>query len=505
MKSLVKFTLLLSLGLFLQTLQASSWHHASSAHFEVLSETSKGDTQELLIKLEQLRVVFNDIFHTTPAEDIKTTVLYCRIGDTYRSVLDDFDKNILEWNWVRDGVNTGTDVYPLLIAARFRESRTSKEAITDYYIKTLLSSHYGNKAPKWFTVGFVECFKALTLNNDSYEFGKHSGEEVAHLQDMGLDPLANVFETPYTAWDNLVSKSSTGWAFVHFCLFGRPELLESRLFSFLQLIADRPLEPKAKLFTEAFGMTCKEMDEVLQRYIKGGKYKFRKGRLPARKSIAVTFDKYTEQETQAFTRIAITQRSLHSEKFSDDGKLAEALRPLLAGSNELLLLWGGRVSTVAGDSALTQACVKRLLELGCKKPIVYTTAVASELNSRVGENDWNIQLNEDLSEKLRGWVDQALELDPNNPEALTQLITIEALSKKIRPEKVNLVQKRIGSIPDRSRALCMLALIRFYEKDYDTVRQISESGLIDTPNDRAILDRILTEMRHQKAESKPSN
>lgn len=484
-------------------LKALTWRHASSEHFEVLSALSESETQSLLVTYEQQCLIFDALFQKAPKENTKIAFVYCPAGDSYAPFLRAEDRS--NYRVYPMGVYPAPSVYPVLIAPRNRYDDAGQGGPTEIYLRTQLVSRLTYRAPSWLVKGITDCFTSLEIGKTEYQFGRHNVSSYEDLRQMGALPLKVLFDEKFNSSEEKSETfrnrwQATSWVFVHFCLFGRPDILEKNFFRFVQLMTEDALEPRSKLFQEAFGLSCEEMDKALARYIKEGKFTLRKGKVPPKESIKVTHSPLSQLESDAFWTFAKLQADYANRQAVGTQKFVALMNDLMKGENTFLLLWGSRLGAALNVKDLAKDGVERVLKLGTDNPLAYTLALDLELTPRVVSFHWDIMLSPEQSETLRQQVDRGLEIDPDNAELLSDLATVEALSKTIRYDKINLLQKKMRSIPDKSRAMAMLALIRYRGEDYDTVRSIQASGLVSSRAEKVLLEKILKAIEAKASE-----
>jgi hypothetical protein len=199
--------------------------------------------------------------------------------------------------------------------------------------------------PGWYVEGFAEYLMTAKFDMDTIEYGLPSAHRVAwltHSQWMPLDRLLFA-QGPRTPEQNALFYAQS-WLLVHYLL--RDSQQRPKLVNYISAIA-KGNEPK-KAFTEAFGITVKQMDADLRTY--------------ARRSM--TYTRLKRASAAAPPQIAIT--------------------PLPAAADDLLLLKAAMDVRYSGEES--QPILKQVRAAAAKYPHdPFATRVLAQAEATYGD------------------------------------------------------------------------------------------------------------------------
>lgn len=134
--------------------------------------------------------------------------------------------------------------------------------------------------PVWFNEGLAEVYSTFEVVGDHVNIGKIIPQHLHWLQQNTLIPLLQLFavdhqSSEYNESDRRGVFYAQSWALVHYLfldLEGGPE----KLANFLQLQTTVPTE---EAFVQAFGVSPKEMERQLRKYVRSPQFSYRRAKL----------------------------------------------------------------------------------------------------------------------------------------------------------------------------------------------------------------------------------
>jgi hypothetical protein len=476
------------------------WIAARSPHFEMFSSASESDSRDLLNKLEQFRATVLAIYPLPRFYDPKTTIVLFatdRQFKPYKPLFDGRAANVA-------GYCTGGFDETMITMTADNDSEQTDEIIFHEYVHLLIGST-GDTMPLWLNEGLAELFSTFKIVGDSYEMCREKPEHTNLLRNSHLMPLGELFavtrqSSDYNEGTRQGIYYAESWAFVHFMVCGKESESAdylSRLSRFNELIAS-PNAPIHRSFREAFGMDYDEMERELGRYLNGGSYRYKRGRLV----LGDLASQIKFRPAGDFERdVALINLRW---RVRDSGDAAYQLLQL-AQSHPESPLPHEVLAAVAWKSDDTEVALghwQRAAELGSDNPFVYVRLAADRLNRLSMGLSLDYRMPEELAGTLRGWLDRAITLSPRWLEAYEKLAMVEAFAEQPRVDAANRAQEAAPKMRDKTRTLFAIAVIHWRVGDDAGARQIAEF-LIAAPETSPQLRSLAKQLKKRLALKNP--
>jgi len=455
-----------AVSLALASAHARPWTTARTEHFELLSDASESESRELLGKLEQFRAVVLRLFPLKQAREPRVSVVLFASDRQFTPYKPRYkgkprDAAAIFSGWPDEAVIAMTTEYTMDITLRI---------VFHEYIHFLLHAR-GDFVPPWFDEGFAELFSTFSIRGDKFEIGRPIPEhvDVLRLNKFALGRLFAVRheDAVYHMGDKVFYAES--WGLLHFLMFGsHREAYLPKLARFLEATS-APDAIIDRSFNQAFGMSYDQMEDELRDYVFHGHCAISGGKLPLGDySARIQFRPASDFERD----VALLDLRW---RLQESGGVAYELRQLAAAHpesprpHEIL----AAIAEHDGDSAGAAEHWAKAAGLGSENSYPYVRLANNTLDQLLTGLSLDYRLPPALAEKLRGWLDRAVALTPDDAEANEALALVEALSGQPRVRVVNHVQALVPQMRDTSRTLLALALIRLQTKDYATCAKIT--------------------------------
>jgi hypothetical protein len=449
------------------------WQHYQSPHFELYSRNSDGSSRELLRNLELLHALFFSTFRFAERRPAEVTVYYFQSDRelaAYKSAHYSKDRELAAY------YKASPDRSIIALSAEY-DLESTQHTIFHEYIHHLFRVT-GEEPPVWYNEGMAELFSTLEIGSNGLILGKPLPGHVALVAREDLLPLATLFAVDYqssiyTQGQHTGLFYAESWALLHYSLFGKAGPLQARLDDFLRFAAAQRWktggsEELRAAFQQKVGIDYPAMEELLERYVRTGRYATRKVAPPKIASPesypqrAVSHEEMRERLAELALRVNRDPR----------GKLVllQALEKNPANIRALESL--GADALIDGDEVTFRERWERAIAAGSRNPALYHELALFEGRRWFGEFDYYFRLPEQKTEELRKLLLRSIEGAPDQVVAYELLAWVEASAPAPKPAHVNLVQQHFPVLKEQQRTLLALALVRARLGDKETALQL---------------------------------
>jgi tetratricopeptide (TPR) repeat protein len=452
-----------------------NWIYARTANFELLSTASEKESRSLLVELEQFRANFLATFPMGRTYEPRATVVLFgddRTFTPYKPIYKGKPKNVA-------GYFVGQpDEVTIALTTETPDADLAdpKEAIFHEYVHLLLYLH-DIRLPLWLDEGLADFYSTLQVEGDSIVFGRPKTLYVKILNDSALMPLKELFAvTRKSANYNEERRAgifyAQSWMLTHYLICGTDRTNTEKLIRFLSLQKTSPNNTDAN-FHAAFDQAPAELEMALRTYLESGWYHTRKAKVQiADLAAKISFRPATDFERD-FALLNLRWRVRRSGSAAQSALQLAEQQPNSPRPFELL----AAIEMTKGDSAKAIQYWERAAGLKSDNAFVYEQLGWNAVQPLTREFSLDYRLPPQRSADLRFWLDHALELSPDWPEAQEALALVEAFAPGVRAPVVLRLQSAVGQMRDSSRTLLALAIIRWRLGDQPTSAKIVENLL----------------------------
>lgn len=443
----------------------STWVLARSEHFDMFSSGRQSYTESLVQDLEDTYEVFRQIYAYKPKYPVRMLVFFCARDSDLKPFQRIFKGKRVEIG----GYYLGPSDYPSIVLA----DGWTGEQVRRVIMHELGHAYLGairSDFPLWFNEGFAQLFESVELSKHDFSFGRADPESAGLLRGRGLMPMAQIINAShnsgfYNHGSNRGVFYAQSWAFVHMCFMGTDQKLRPALLRYID--TEGGVSDKAAHFEACFGMNLKAAEDVLERYISGGSYRYFEPKFERKERAKVNFVDFKLCEFEA-AQYSILSRVHENSEYKEHA--LGTFRQLEDTDNVLLCEIGSLLSLNWREDQISKSLAERAIALGSKHPRLYINRILEETKSM--PHSVSYRMPEEVAKALRERIDQALELYPNNLELITQLTYVEAFAPKLRVSKVNQIQEIAKVVDDKQDLLVLLAYLRWRYKDMRTAKSI---------------------------------
>ncbi|MGI9287848.1 MAG: tetratricopeptide repeat protein [Pseudomonadales bacterium] len=251
-----------------KALEDRNWIEVRTANFQVRSLSGEKDTIKLARRLEMFRAAVAIVTNVNSTDvSIPTEIYALRRGRDFKHFgLDhDFGGEFMA------GLRSNTVL--------LRDANSMEEATTilHEYVHFLVSNHGRQHYPKWYNEGLAEYLSAIRNRRELFDIGLVAKHRRASLKDSRWIPIRKILtaEEYYEKWADESKEMfyAEAWALVHY-LKTRPDQKNSfseNMGRYLEFVESGKNDVDA--FAEAFGITARELDSEVKRYVSNGEYK----------------------------------------------------------------------------------------------------------------------------------------------------------------------------------------------------------------------------------------
>jgi hypothetical protein len=242
------------------------WINLQSKNFNIVSNADEGDTRELVLKLEQFRAAFAQIFNIQSASTIPVTVVVFKNDSSYKPFKPLYNgkpANVAGY-FQRD---RDENLITLNITAKSEERPF---AVIFHEYTHLLTSTTPRPWPVWLNEGLAEFYSTFEVNKNKVRLGAPVANHVYYLRDHQFVPLKDLLTVSrnsptYNEREKQGVFYAESWALAHYLMFGENLARRPQLSQYVKLIHSGVSATDA--FTQAFKTDYATMEKNLRNYI----------------------------------------------------------------------------------------------------------------------------------------------------------------------------------------------------------------------------------------------
>lgn len=448
------------------------WRHVRSEHFEVYSGTSESSAREILHQLELLRAVFLEKFGFRERLPLPVTVYDFDRKDDFRAYLPEGMRS----NEFFSGLYFARADRAVILFVQSTEAEAARRIVLHEFVHHLFRVA-GETPALWFNEGMADLLSTLVEEQGRVVLGRPHTSRLAALRTEKFMPLATLFARDRaTAYGG--TEAHTGlfyaesWALLHYLQFGQTELPADKVKVWLAR-AQRPAVAgnpavMAALSRELLGMELPVLQERLERYALGGRY--REVRIPAPAIPAEKTYVVRPVERQEM-RERLAELALRTNR-SPAAKLAmlgwSEARPGDARLHEAL----GQEARSDGDAEGAGERWRRAIEAGTANAAVFHELAQMEARRWFTRLDLGFRLPPERAAEFRTLLERSIAAAPDQSAAYETLAWVEATAEEPVVKNINLVQERFATLVDKPRTLLAMASVRERRGDKGTALEL---------------------------------
>lgn len=470
----------------------AKWRLYRSPNFELYSRASDGFSRELLRNMETMRATFFHFLALPPRDTADVSIYVFKSTEKFRAYsspqFEGKDNLLGEYRVFpdRDVISLATD----------EGIEVTKWIIYADLTKSLLLGT-GGRPPSWLAQGMSMFFGTFSANTKSCIVGEADSFRSRLVRDnptMDIEWLFRVEEgrSGYEAQETSNIFHAKAWVLLHYWYCGQSAVPVAEVNRFIHFMlqpgnaADEALV-RAK-FEEIFKMDYAEMNRLVSRYMRAGRFRTVQVATPALPSP----DSYSMRAMdvgemrERLAELLLRSRRDAMAKFV----LIEALRgPRAARAAEAL----GADAAAEGDADRAQEYWRRAIEAGTTNAGLLRLVAQMEFARWFRHFDYYFRLPEERTASLRELLAKCIAASPERGEFYEILAWVEAAAPSPSIANVNLVQAKFPTLPNPARTLLPLATVRLRLGD-----RVTAGKLLDTVEELAPpkeLRRIARELR----------
>jgi hypothetical protein len=436
------------------------WLYANTGHFEVFTNARAGEARQLVARLEAFRENFLRVFHGAPFREPRVTVvIFDDQSDflPYKPLYKGKPKENLA------GVFQGFPDEAVIALTTERDLDQTIPVIFHEYVHMLMHAR-GFRLPPWLNEGMAELYSTLDIQGEMLKIGEPIAHHLMLLNRNALMPLSQLFSVTQASpeYNEGARRSlfyAQSWALLHYwnCGFVKGEDQSARMERFFDLLQTGRSPDES--MQAAFGKSLADVQKELSSYVRGGRYMM--------KGVKIPKVDYTERvkfrPASDFERdVALANLKWRLQRNGDANyaMLQFAERDAAAARPYELL-----AAIAMMDRERTRAIDywRQAAERRSENPYIYVQLAEDTLRQSMHRLSLNFRLPEVAAAELRGWLDRALELNPDYAEAWDWLALTEAFSHTMRKKVVNQAIAKHQLLEQRPRFIAAIALIAMRE------------------------------------------
>lgn len=292
------------------------WISVRSKNFSLIGNASEKDIRKAATKLEQFRETFRALFaKTNLSSSIPTNVVVFRNDSAYKPFKPKRSDGKPD-----DGIagyfQPGQDVNYITLSAGGNDDETYG-TIFHEFVHFIIDTNFGKSdIPAWFNEGLAEYYQTFEIDKDiKVKLGLPQGNHLLLLQQSELLPLETLFKISNYQLHQQGNHSRSvfyaqSWALIHYMVqTGKADGLNK----FLNLSLKNKTQEAA--FTEAFGMSYKEMEKELRKYVR--KATFNYSEITFRQKLVFDDQMMIRPLSDAETNAYLGDLLYHTNRFDD--------------------------------------------------------------------------------------------------------------------------------------------------------------------------------------------
>ncbi len=461
--ALFLFILFISSGAAAQ----DKWVSVRSQNFHMIGNATEKDIKAAAAQLEQFRHVFVSLFpgfkFNSPVE---TTVVVFRNERSYKPY-----KSI---EWAAGYFQPGDDQNYIVLTTEGDRAQTYR-TIFHEYVHYLVDNTFGkSRIPPWFNEGLAEYYEQFQIDKDTRVIlGNLNDNHRALLQRSKLIPFETFFKIDSYSLRQQGGHGASlfyaqAWAFMHY-LLAKPDGGDKsrQLMTFLSSAMQGKSDEEH--FQKAFGMSYKEAEDGLRKYIGQSRYT----------ATLVTFG-----EKLDFNSGTTVEPLSPGDTAAYLGDLLYRINRLPEAETQLAAALkidptSSRANASLGMVMLRQRKfdeARRYLEVAvkAKEPsyAVYYNYAYMLSRSSMDENGWVSNYKDADAGLMREYLEKAIALRPDFPESYQLLTFISIVRDEKIEESIGLIKKALQISPGNEHYLLSLASLMTRSGDLDQASTI---------------------------------
>ena len=245
------------------TYAKDQWLQLRSKNFNVISNAGEGETQKLVLKLEQFRFVFSKLVKTQNAAPI-TVVVFKNDGSykPFKPLYNGKPANVAGYFQRSQDDN--------LITLNIAANDTRPLAVIFHEYTHFLTSRLPRPLPLWLNEGIAELYSSFEVEKNKVILGAPIDNHVLFLREKKFLPFRSLFtvrhgSAEYNERDKQGVFYAQSWALAHYLMFGDRMARQPQLVRFVDLLNAGVDGEEA--FRQAFQVTPEAMEKSLRDYI----------------------------------------------------------------------------------------------------------------------------------------------------------------------------------------------------------------------------------------------
>ncbi|MBA2380089.1 MAG: DUF1570 domain-containing protein [Blastocatellia bacterium] len=428
------------------------WVSVRSQNFHMIGNATEKDIRAAAVQLEQFRHVFVSLFpgfkFNSPVE---TTVIVFRNERSFRPYKPGA--------WTAGYFQPGDDQNYIVLTTEGDRSQTYK-TIFHEYVHYLVNNTFGkSRIPPWFNEGLAEFYAQFAISNDSRVILGNLNE--SHLEVMRRTKLIP-FEIFFKIDNYLLGQQgghgasvfyAQSWAFMHY-LLAKPDGGDKsrQLMSFLSSALKGDNSEAA--FQKAFGMTYKEAEDGLRRYV--GQRRFSGTQVTFEEKLEFTGGTTVEPLTPAETAAYLGDLLYRTHRLSEaEVQLKKALEMDARSPRANMIM----AMVMLRNRKFSEARQHLDIVMLAKEPsyVAYYNYAYMLSRSAMDESGWVTRYRDEDAEQMREYLEKAIKLRPDFAESY-QLLTFVSIVRNDRiDEAMAHIKKALEISPGNENYLLSLA------------------------------------------------
>ncbi len=440
------------------------WDRYESPNFELYSHNGDKESRAILHDLELLRAVFMDHFKMIERDRLEVTVYSFRRNRDMKA----YSPHAAGQTKQIAGLYLARPDRAVIMVGPSSASSNAQQVIFHEYIHHLFKA-VGINPPLWYNEGMAEVLAGVKVQRDKVMFGQPMMEHVAWLQQGKLIPLDEFFAVThdsvyYQSQNHAGLFYAQSWALLHFWMHGSSGIDPKGVSRFLKTVTDseamNSTTPRA-LFEECFQMNYGDMQSLLGRYLRRGKYSY--GGIPIPEILPVT--SYEKSPVSAETmRLRLAELAVRVQGGAA-GKYV--LLNATAAPTVEPRVWEvlGSDAFVTGDIDSAASYWDRAVEAGSNNSAVLRQLAQLEWGKWFNRFNYDLKLPVAVENRFRELLVRSIQQEPEQEASYEMLIWLETFANTPVIQNVNDVQRRFPKLKDKNRTLLGLALFRARHDD----------------------------------------
>ncbi|HEX8181268.1 MAG TPA: tetratricopeptide repeat protein [Pyrinomonadaceae bacterium] len=449
-----------------------TWLKVRSKNFLLVGNASEKEIRQVATRLEQFRDVFLKLRPGVAAHPLMlpTTVVVFKSHSSYRPFKPLYEGKPQEH--VAGYFQPGEDVNYITLTPESHGLESPFGTIFHEYTH-LLVNNVLRDPPVWFNEGLAEYYStlAVTDGNKKITLGIPISNHVLLLRQQFIhleDLLRVTHDSPaYNEGDKTGIFYAESWALVHYLLEGNKGQRVSQLARFSELLGSgQTLEDS---FRQAFAMDFATMEKELRRYVQNDQYhvQYFTTEQPLEFDAEMQTAPLSDAEAQAYLGDLLyhTNRADEAEKYLQQ---ALTLAPDLAPAQATLGMV--RVRQRRYDEAVQS--LQQAVKADAQNYLAHYYLAEALSRKSLGPDNMIMRYETATAATMRAELKQAIQLNPNFPEAYHLLGFLDMVNEEELGEATGLLLRARQLKPERFQYAITLAKVYMRREQFDAARNV---------------------------------